>query len=419
MRSDPRFLFQLVRVGARSLRVHKLRSSLTMLGMVFGVASVVSILAIGEGASYEVQAQLRRLGPDRIVLRSVLPNNAAGSDRRIDYGLKLADLARIESLVPGVSAITHSYALDNKEVHHGATSARAPLVCTTPSFLGIHQVAVSRGRFLSDSDLDTAANVAVLGASIARTLFGAEDPIGQDLKLGSGQYRVVGLLKPRADKSAALHDPNDSIFVPVTTGRMRLENVQRITGAGGRRYECVEIHEIGLRVQDLERIDQQAAMLRRLIAEGHPVVDYEIRVPFEELRTMERTKSIFSWVLGSIAGISLLVGGIGIMNIMLATVTERTREIGIRRALGAQRWHVVLQFVVETVVLSVCGGILGLGLGLAIPVIVEWAAGMKTIVTIQSMVLALGISVVVGVVFGLYPARRAARMDPIEALRYT
>ena len=133
---------------------------------------------------------------------------------------------------------------------------------------------------------------------------------------------------------------------------------------------------------------------------------------------MERTKSIFAWVLGSIAGISLLVGGIGIMNIMLATVTERTREIGIRRALGAKRWHVVLQFVVETVLLSVCGGILGLGLGLAIPAIVEWAAGMKNIVTIQSMVLALGISVVVGVVFGLYPARRAARMDPIEALRY-
>jgi putative ABC transport system permease protein len=419
MRSDPRFWLQLVRVGARSLRVHKLRSSLTMLGMVFGVASVVSILAIGEGASYEVQAQLRRLGPDRIVLRSVLPNqaSASGSKDRIDYGLKLTDLARIESLVPGVASIAPSYALQ-KDVHQGATSTSAPLVCTTPSFLGIHQLGVSRGRFLTDSDLETAANVAVLGAKVARTLFGAEDPVGQDLKLGSGQYRVVGLLKPRADRSAALHDPNDSIFLPVTTGRMRLENVARITGGGGRRYECVEVHEIGLRVQGLERIDQQAAMLRRLIAEAHPIVDYEIRVPFEELRTMERTKSIFAWVLGSIAGISLLVGGIGIMNIMLATVTERTREIGIRRALGAKRWHVVLQFVVETVLLSVCGGILGLGLGLAIPAIVEWAAGMKTIVTIQSMVLALGISVVVGVVFGLYPARRAARMDPIEALRY-
>jgi putative ABC transport system permease protein len=417
MRSDLRFWLQLVRVGARSLRVHKLRSSLTMLGMVFGVASVVSILAIGEGASYEVQAQLRRLGPDRIVLRSVLPNQAEASGRRIDYGLKETDLARIEALVPGLAALAPSYALE-KDVHQGATSTRAPLVCTTPSFQGIHQLSLSRGRFLTDSDLDTSANVAVLGAKIARILFGPDDPVGQDLKLGSGQYRVIGLLKPRADKSAALYDPNDSIFLPVTTGRMRLENVARIVGAGGRRYECVEVHEIGLRVQGLERIDQQASMLRRLIAEGHPIVDYEIKVPFEELRTMERTKSVFSWVLGSIAGISLLVGGIGIMNIMLATVTERTREIGIRRALGAKRWHVVLQFVVETVLLSLCGGILGLGLGLAIPAIVEWAAGMKTIVTIQSMVLALGISVVVGIVFGLYPARRAARMDPIEALRH-
>ena len=161
MRSDPRFWFQLVRVGARSLRVHKLRSSLTMLGMVFGVASVVSILAIGEGASYEVQAQLRRLGPDRIVLRSVLPGDASGSDRRIDYGLKLADLARSEALVPGIAAIAPCDALE-KEVHQGATSKlggpRAPLVCTTPSFLGIHQLGLSRGRFLSDSDLDTSAN---------------------------------------------------------------------------------------------------------------------------------------------------------------------------------------------------------------------------------------------------------------------
>jgi putative ABC transport system permease protein len=351
-------------------------------------------------------------------LRSVLPPDAAsGSDDRIDYGLKQIDLARIEALVPDLAALAPSYELE-KEVHNGASQVRAPLVCTTPSFLDVHQLRVARGRFLTSPDLDAASNVAVLGAKVARDLFGPLDPIGQDIKLGSGQYRIVGLLEPRVDTSAALNDPNLSIFLPLSTGRLRLENVIRIVGAGGRRFEVVELHQIGIRVRDIAAIEQQAAMLRRLLALEHPRPDYELKVPYELLRQNERTKRVFSWVLGSIAGISLLVGGIGIMNIMLATVTERTREIGIRRALGAKRWHVLLQFVVETVVLSAAGGLLGLALGLAIPAVVEWAADMKTIVTFRSLILSLGISVAVGIVFGLYPARRAALMDPIEALRY-
>jgi putative ABC transport system permease protein len=419
MSGGPRFWWQLLRVGARSLRVHKLRSALTVLGMVFGVASVVSILAIGEGASHEVQEQLRRLGPDRVLMRSVLPPDAgAMSSQRIDYGLKLVDLERIEKLVPGIAAIAPSYELEKKEVHVGTNDVTMPLVCTTPSFQEIHQLELSRGRFLCSNDLETMANVAVLGAEAARSLFGSVDPLGQDIKLGSGHYRVVGLLAPRADESAALNDPNQSVFLPLTTGRARLENVIRITGAGGRRYEVVELHQIGLRMRSTDDIEQQAAMLRRLLALEHPKKDYDIVVPYELLAQSEHTKRVFSWVLGSIAGISLLVGGIGIMNIMLATVTERTREIGIRRALGAKRWHVQLQFLVETIVLSLSGGVLGLALGLAIPAVVERVAGMETIVTGRSLVLSLGISIVVGIVFGLYPARRAARMDPIEALRY-
>jgi putative ABC transport system permease protein len=417
MSGGPRFWLQLVRVGTRSLGIHKLRSALTVLGMVFGVASVVSILAIGEGASWEVQEQLRRLGPDRILLSSVLPTESSTDDKRIDYGLTLLDLQRIEKLVPDLTQVAPSYELE-KEVHLGAQSLSAPLVCTTPSFLAIHNLRVSRGRFLSDPDVENVANVAVLGAHVARNLFGPEDPLGRDIKLGSGQYRIVGLLAPRSETSAALHDPNTSIFLPLTTGRLRLENVIRIEGGGGKRFEVVELHQIGLRVRDTALIEQQAAMLRSLLVQLHPKPDYEVVVPYELLRKSERTKQIFAWVLGSIAGISLLVGGIGIMNIMLATVTERTREIGIRRALGAKRWHVLLQFVVETVLLSAAGGVLGLGLGLALPALVEWAAGMKTIVTPSSLMLAFGISVAVGIVFGLYPARRAAMMDPIEALRY-
>ena len=418
MIGGPKFWLQLIRVGARSLMVHKLRSALTVLGMVFGVSSVVSILAIGEGASAEVQAQLRRLGPDRILLRSMRPpDSAQGNQDRLDYGLKLVDLQRIEALIPDLRSIAASYEL-TKSVYNGTRAARAPLVCTEPSFQDIHQLVVSRGRFLTSTDLESRANVVVLGADIARTLFGPEDPLDQEIKLGSGHYRIVGLLGPRSDSSAALHDPNESIFLPLTTGRLRLENIIRIVGAGGKRYEFVELHQIGIRVNDLGKIDQQAAMLRRLIELEHHQPDFEIIVPFELLAQTERTKQVFSWVLGSIAGISLLVGGIGIMNIMLATVTERTREIGIRRALGAKRWHVLTQFLVETIVLSASGGVLGLALGLAIPALVEWAADMTTVVTTGSLVLALGISVLIGIVFGMYPARRASLMDPIEALRY-
>jgi putative ABC transport system permease protein len=418
MHGGPRFWLQLLRVGVRSLKVHKLRSALTVLGMVFGVGSVISILAIGEGASYEVQEQLRRLGPDRILLKSVLPASGMGSSsRRIDYGLLNIDLERIEELVPDLSTVAPSYELE-KRVHVNGQEIRTPIVCTTRSFKDIHQLEISRGRFLTSADQEAAFNVAVLGAHIARDLFGSRDPLGLDVKLGSGQYRIVGLLKPRPGATAALNDPNDSIFIPLSTGRLRLESVARIVSGGGKRYEYVELHQIGLVVKDTALVDQQAAMLRRILGLAHENEDYKIVVPYELLRQSERTKQIFSWVLGSIAGISLLVGGIGIMNIMLATVTERTREIGIRRALGAKRWHIVTQFVVETVLLSVSGGLLGVVLGLIIPAAVEWAADMKTIVTVQSLVLALGISVVVGILFGLYPARRAALMDPIEALRY-
>ena len=408
---------QLVRMGTRSLGMHKLRSSLTVLGIVFGVASVVSILAVGEGASHAVQEQIRSLGPDRILLFSKPPQGLQASDDRLDYGLKNVDLQRIEQLIPELRSIAPSYELD-KEVHIGAQTVLAPLVCTTPSFQDIHQLHLARGRFLTSTDVENRAGVVVLGAKVARELLGSEDPLGRELRIATGRYTVVGLMKPRASAGATLNDPDRSVYLPLTTGRLRLENVIRIEGAGGRRFECVELHQIGLRTANLERVDEQVAMLKRLLGDEHPLADYDMTVPFELLRQSENTKRIFSWVLGSIAGISLLVGGIGIMNIMLATVTERTREIGVRRALGAKRWHVMLQFMVETVVLSCAGGILGLGLGLLIPGLIERAAQMKTVVTPESLMLALGISVLTGVVFGMYPARRAAYMDPIEALRY-
>jgi putative ABC transport system permease protein len=410
--------WQLIRLGVRSLLLHKLRSALTILGIVFGVASVVSILAVGEGASYEVQAQLRRLGPDRVLLRSVLPPDIDTSrSTRLDFGLTNADLARIESLVPGLAAVAPSYEIE-KRVHVGMREILVPLIGTTPSFTDIHRLEVARGRFLCSVDLEARANVAVLGSKVARSLFGAIDPVGQDIKLGSGLYRIVGLLRPAIASASVTHQPDESVFIPLTTARMRLEDVARVEVGGARRYEYVQLHQIGLRVHNLAQVEQVAGMLRRLLTVDHNRPDYDLVVPFELLRQAERTKRVFSLVLGSIAAISLLVGGIGIMNIMLATVTERTREIGVRRAVGAQRMHILHQFLVETVVLSASGGVLGLGLGLAIPWAIESVSNVRTIVTPGSMALSLGISVLVGVVFGVYPARRAAGMDPIEALRY-
>ncbi|MBI3469616.1 MAG: ABC transporter permease [Planctomycetes bacterium] len=413
------FSVQLVRLGTRSLLIHKLRSVLAVLGVVFGVGSVVSMLAIGEGASHEVEEQLRRLGPDRILLRSIHPPEGTAGSRKaaLEYGLTSADLARLQALVPGIDTIAWTYEIP-KEISLGYRNVPTPFVGTTPSFQEIHHLRISRGRFLTGLDMESRANVVVLGASVARDLFGAEDPVGRELRHASGPYKIVGVLHPKGGETAALHDPDRSSFIPLTTAKARLENVIRIASTGSRSYERVDLHQIAFRVRNLADVPQVASMVRRLLEPYHPQRDYQVMVPYELLRQAEHTKRVFSWVLGSIGGISLLVGGIGIMNIMLATVMERTREIGVRRALGAKRWHITLQFLVESVVLAASGGVLGMGLGLVVPKLVTHLSQMQTVITAGSLALSLLISVGVGIIFGVYPARRAALMDPIEALRH-
>jgi putative ABC transport system permease protein len=411
--------FQFVRLGVRSLLIHKLRSALAVLGVVIGVASVVSLLAVGAAAGREVEEQLRRLGPDRILVRSVAPPEASSASRRLalEYGLTQADVDRIEAVVPGITAIACTYEI-SKDVWVDHREVTTQFVGTSPSFAGIHQLRLARGRFLADADLDARANVVVLGATLARELFGAEDPLGREIKHRSGYYRIVGVLRPRAAQSTAIHDPNRSSYIPLTTAKARLDNVIRIPQGDSRRYERVELHQAAFRANRLEDVPQIANMIRRLLEQHHAQRDYELLVPYELLRQAEHNRRVFSLVLGAIGGISLLVGGIGIMNIMLATVMERTSEIGVRRALGAKRSHITLQFVVESVVLSTSGGVLGIALGLAVPKLVTRISDIQTLVTPWSLVLSLAIAVGVGIVFGVYPARRAALMDPIEALRH-
>jgi len=300
----------------------------------------------------------------------------------------------------------------------------ARILGTTPEYLEVKNLSVRRGRFLTQTDLQRTSNIAVLAAGAAQNLFSFEDPIGKILLLGPGAYTIVGVLDTQASGSATpgaidRQDFNDDIYIPITAAQRRFGELQMIVRAGGREFERTQLSEITLTVREEKYVSQTANMARKLLDQTHTKGDdFEIQVPLELLNQAEKEKWIWNVVLGSIAGISLLVGGIGIMNIMLATVTERTREIGVRRAIGAKRRDIMRQFLVETVVLSTIGGLLGIFLGVVIPVLVTLMAGITTALSLWAIMLAFGISVSIGIIFGMYPARRAALMDPIEALRH-
>jgi putative ABC transport system permease protein len=413
-----------VRLGVRSLMLHKLRAILTTLGVLFGVSSVIAMLAIGEGASAEAQEQIRQLGSQNVILRSVKPAEDQVSNQQtrvLSYGLTRDDLARARDTFPGVRRVVPLRQLP-EEVRYGSRVLRPDVISTAPSYREATGRVVSMGRFTNDIDERSVSNVCVLGHEVARYLFPFENPLGEQVKIGPDYFAVIGTLLPRVRLGSDRANPGDEItgevFIPLSTGRKWFGETLVKRRSGSFEMEEVQLHEIIIEVAHAVNVPMVAAACREMLKRNHNQKDYEVVVPLELLLRAEETKRIFNIVLGSIAGISLLVGGIGIMNVMLATVTERTREIGIRRALGAKRRHIITQFLVETVVLSVGGGILGILLGLLIPVAVERFADMRTIVTPGAPLLAFGISAGIGVIFGLYPAWRAANMDPVEALRH-
>jgi putative ABC transport system permease protein len=411
-------------MGVSSLLLHKLRSFLTTLGVLFGVASVIAMLAVAEGASEEAQEQIRQLGSQNVILRSVKPpadRVSNQSTRVLAYGLTHDDLARIEETFPGVDAVVP--VLQVPEEVRFVSKVCSPRVMSVPArYLDVTGRVMHQGRFLTEADDSSYSSVCVLGYEVARYLFPFEAALGQRVKIGSEYFDVVGVMYPRIPIGQIRSDPGQEvggdIFIPLGTGQKIFGERQVIIRSGTMDIQEVQLHEIIVAVDLPQNVPFVAAACRTMLARDHNEKDYEVMVPLELLMREKETKRIFSIVLGSIAGISLLVGGIGIMNVMLATVTERTREIGVRRALGAKRRHIVTQFLIETVVLSGCGGVAGVVLGLAIPAVVERTSDMKTIVTPGAPILALGISVATGVIFGLYPAWRAATMDPVEALRH-
>jgi putative ABC transport system permease protein len=387
------------------------------------------MLAIGEGASYEAQQAIKKLGSQNIIVRSLKPPEDAkmsgvGRGIALEYGLTYDDGARIQSTIPGVIRIL-PVRIIREDVRFARNSVACQVIGTLPTYTEIVGLDILRGRFLTESDQLNHDNVCVLTAGLAQRLFPYQDPLTESIKINSFYYRVVGLVQEknmpeqRTQAGKMEGEPLDNnVYLPLSAIRSRFGDVIVRRRAGSLEVEKVELHQITIQMQDVAAVEAADPQIKNLLGHFHRKTDYETIVPLQLLRQAEQTKRIFNIVLGSIAAISLLVGGIGIMNIMLATVTERTREIGIRRALGAKRRHITMQFLVETVVLSVGGGLVGVVVGVVAPMIVSHLTTMKTIVTPWSVLLAFSISGAIGIIFGLYPAKAAAQLDPIEALRH-
>ena len=423
-------IWRSVNLGIKSLLLHKLRSSLTILGVVFGVAAVIMMLAVGEGAARDAQEKIAQLGARNIIILSVKPSSDAQSQksggrpaRVLNYGLKYDDYERILATVPTITKALPIREI-RREVRQGNNALEARVVGTTHDYLEFNRLRIERGRFLLPSDNEHYENYCVLAAETARQLFPYENPLRQSIKLGSDYYTVIGVTRPRMATagiggSFAAQEFNRDVYIPLNTCRVRFGERILSSRAGSMEAEETQLSQITLQVDDLEDVPLTAPVIESAVMKYHSEKkDVDMVVPYDLLEEAKRSARIFSFVLGSIAAISLIVGGIGIMNIMLATVTERTREIGIRRALGAKRRDITQQFLIETVVLSGIGGLIGVGIGVFVPPMITKFSEIKAVVTVSSVCLSFGVSVLVGILAGLYPANRAAKMDPIEALRH-
>jgi putative ABC transport system permease protein len=441
------FLLETFRLGLKNLRLHKLRSLLTALGIIIGVAAVIIMVAIGEGAKRDALEQLQQLGARNILVRSIRPPESADASSRTsfvaNYGLKRTDLARLRTL-PDVEVIVALRDTEQKVVHHDMRVLANP-IGTTPDAFGVINLKLLRGQYFDQLQYERAEAVCVLGNKAAQQLFPYEDPMGQQVRIGttgSGTVllTVVGVLEPtglRAGSQGAAmmnRDLDMDIYFPLTLAEDVFGDTIYKRVAGSREYKRIEVSEIWLKAKRTEDVESLASTVEGLMEiqqrggpqdmKATPRLDVEVKAPIMILRAVEQQQRTFNFIMVGIAAFALVVGGIGIMNIMLATVTERTKEIGIRRALGAKRKHITLQFLIETTVISLTGGLIGilLGMGAAkmLPVLVQFffEESKPTAIATWSVVGSFVISGVIGICFGLYPAIKAAWMNPIEALRH-
>jgi putative ABC transport system permease protein len=397
--------------GIETLMVHKLRSLLTMLGMIFGVAAVVSMMSIGAGAQQQVLAFIEQLG-----VRNLTNFQSFQRVRKTSPGLTERDLRTIRASVPGITASTARKRFTPQKLVPRQQREVPEVFGVEPSYRQIAGLRVVSGRFFDGGELAEAAPVCVLGEGARVGLFGAKDPVGQYVKVNEQWFRVIGTVGPQVSSQTDVagvpaQDRNNLIYVPVTSAILRLEDSFS--------WFKDEIDGIYVQLGSGDEVVSTADVVRGILDASHRnTSDFALVVPAQLLAEQRRTQRIFQIVMVALASISLLVGGIGIMNIMLASVLERTREIGIRRAVGAKQSDVIRQFLIETVMIAFVGGAIGLVLGVGLSRLIALLAGWSTIVTLTSVALAFVVSVTIGLVFGVYPAMRAARLDPVKALHY-
>lgn len=438
------------RLGLKSLMLHPMRSALTVLGIFIGVASVIWLLAIGEGISKQAAAKIEDLGAENIIVRTIKPPDGAGSSMRDvkQYGISRAEYRLLLETIPTVTRALPIRELPIKFAYTGNPSVKpidGRLVGCTPEYFEITRLKRDRGHLLSHPEVISRATVCVIAASLAARLFPTEDPINKQLFLPESReyYKIIGVLQPRNATAAiggslAAQDFSNDVYIPITTMQQRMGDTIEKRGGGSFSRDIFELSQVTIEVNGMENVTRTHKLVEATLKSRDPLrQDIAIVVPYELLEQAKATRLMFMMFMGLIAAISLVVGGIGIMNIMLATVTERTREIGIRRALGGKRRDIVRQFLVETVALSVIGGLTGILAGIICPWFIkgalfvareyfprmyanlpESAQQLEPEVVVLSVPLAFFISLAVGVVFGIYPAIRAANMDPIEALRH-
>jgi putative ABC transport system permease protein len=405
---------QSARVALRALRVNKLRSALTMLGIIIGVGAVIAMVGVGSGAQARVAEQIQSLGSNLII---VLSGSTNVSGIRLGQGSRLSiteeDAAALAREIPSVQATAPSMR-GNAQVVYGNLNWATGIQGVTPEYSEVREWSVVAGRFITSEDVAGATKVALLGQTTAESLFGDSTPLGQVVRIKKVPFTVVGILDRKGQNSWG-QDQDDTVLIPLSTAKKKVLGVSQANARS--------VGAISVKVRAGEDMAEAEGQMRELLRQRHRLQPYQeddftLRNLSEILQTQEESSKVMTYLLAAIASVSLLVGGIGIMNIMLVSVTERTREIGLRMAVGARGRDILMQFLVEAVTLSLIGGVIGIVLGLggsrAISQFAEW----RTQVPPQAVAMAFGFSACVGVFFGFYPARKAARLDPIEALRY-
>lgn len=425
-------------IAFEAVLANKVRSLLTALGIIFGVAAVIAMLAIGTGAQQEIMEQIKLVGVNNIVVEPVVEqveqqldeNSSLEKERnKFSPGLKLDDAEAIRNVIPGISKISPEIVMDTYIVKSGIRRS-AKLVGVNPAYFEVLDFQLRAGRMFSENNLIKGDPVCIIGRSVAARFFPNESPLGKKIKSGSQWLEVIGILEERLVSESSIsklgiRDFNMDVYIPIQTMLIRYKNRDLVTesqlnddnGSGSSNYH--QIDKMVIQVSESELLNPTAEVLAKMLERRHfNVVDFEITIPELLLKQQQRTQNIFNIVLGAIAGISLLVGGIGIMNIMLASVMERIKEIGLRLSLGAKKNDIVNQFLFESIMISVSGGLIGVVLGIVLAHLVSTFAEFPTVITLSSILLSFGVAATVGLVFGITPAKRAASQDPITSLRY-